>query len=55
MGCGLLAMQFVFWSWADCELQLGNAAMAAEVLKRGLAVCKTPALVLLLAKVRLGH
>eukprot|EP00892_Ulva_mutabilis_P005765 jgi/Ulvmu1/3560/UM166_0014.1 len=53
MHCGLLAMQYVFWSWADCELQQGNAAMAMEVLKRGLAVCKTPALVLLLAKAEL--
>lgn len=49
---GLLAMQFVFWTWADCELRQGNAAMAAEVLKRGLRVCKTPSLLLLLAKVR---
>lgn len=47
---GLLAMQYVFWSWGDCELQQGNPAMAVEVLKRGLRVCKTPALMLLLAK-----
>lgn len=48
---GLLAMQYVFWSWADCELKQGNDAVAVEVLKRALAVCKTPALMLLLAKV----
>ena len=50
--CGVLAMQFVAWTWADCELQQGRAAMATEVLNRALHTCKTPALILLLAKVR---
>lgn len=49
--CGALAMQFVAWTWADCELQQGRAAMATEVLNRALHTCKTPALILLLAKV----
>ena len=49
--CGVLAMQFVAWTWADCELQQGRAAMATEVLNRALHSCKTPALILLLAKV----
>lgn len=51
--CGILAMQFVAWTWADCELQQGRAAMATEVLTRALHTCKTPALILLLAKVRM--
>jgi hypothetical protein len=49
--CGVLAMQFVAWTWADCELQQGRAAMAIEVINRSLQSCKTPALILLLAKV----
>jgi hypothetical protein len=49
--CGVLAMQFVAWTWADCELQQGRAAMAIEIIGRALHSCKTPALILLLAKV----